>query len=303
MPQRKQKKLTPFSFSDARVLLTGAASGMGEHMAHQLAGAGARLILVDRDSERLEAVAGTITEAHPGVEVTTFIVDLEDSTAVAEIVGELAESTVDLLINNAGVALGGDFAQVTEEEFDWVLQINLLAPIALVRGVLPLMSDGAHIVNVSSLFGLVAPPGQTAYSASKFGLRGFSESLRRELLPRGIGVTTVHPGGIRTRIAETARITEKATEEQVAAGKKAFAKMLSYPADRAASEILDAVARRRERVLIAPETRILDMAARISPVHNLERVAAAQRTARTVTRMFRRGWSSSGSRSGANTSR
>ncbi|HIW91069.1 MAG TPA: SDR family NAD(P)-dependent oxidoreductase [Candidatus Corynebacterium avicola] len=281
-------KLAPFRFTDARVVLTGAASGMGEQMAHQLADQGARLVLVDRDEERLTAVAAVITDARPGSDVTTHVVDLSDDAAIAAFVEELAGTSVDLLINNAGVALGGGFDQVTEEEFDWVLQINLRAPIALARGVLPLMSEGAHIVNLSSLFGLTGPAGQTAYSTSKFGLRGFSDSLRRELAPQGIGVTTVHPGGIRTRIAETARITEKATEEQVTEGKKAFARMLSYPADKAAAEILDGVGHRRARVLIAPETTIIDIAARLAPVRNLELVSALQSTVGKVARKLRR---------------
>lgn len=220
------EKLSPFRFADARVVLTGAASGMGQQMAHQLADQGARLVLVDRDEERLTAVAEAIAEVRPGSDVTT------------------------------------------------------------------------HIVNLSSFFALTGPAGQTAYSTSKFGLRGFSDSLRRELAPQGIGVTTVHPGGIRTRIAETARITEKATEEQVTEGKKAFARMLSYPADKAAAEILDGVARRRARVLIAPETTIIDIAARIAPVRNLELVSALQSRVGKVVRTLKRVRSGGGSRNG-----
>lgn len=104
------------------------------------------------------------------------------------------------------MALAGHFDQIRLDDFDWVMAINFSAPVRLTHHLLPRMGAGGHIVNVSSLFGLVGPKGQTAYSSSKFALRGFTEALRNELLPRGIGTTTVHPGGIRTDIARNARI-------------------------------------------------------------------------------------------------
>jgi NAD(P)-dependent dehydrogenase (short-subunit alcohol dehydrogenase family) len=148
------------------------------------------------------------------------------------------------------------------------MAINFAAPVALCRGLLPALraSAGSHIVNVSSLFGLIGPPGQSAYSSSKYALRGFSEVLRHELAPAGIGVTTVHPGGIRTRIAETARVAANATPEQERAGKAAFAKLLTYPADKAAAQILDGVERRKGRVLIATSAVVPDILARLFPV-------------------------------------
>ncbi len=112
-----------------------------------------------------------------------------------------------LPVNSAGVALSGQFQQLTLEEFDWVLRVNFRAAVGLTHNLLPalLRSPGSHVVNVSSVYGLVTPRGQSAYVASKFALRGFSDVLRLELFDHGVGVTTVYPGGVRTRIAANSR--------------------------------------------------------------------------------------------------
>ena len=141
------------------------------------------------------------------------------------------------------------------------------------------------MVNVSSLFGLIGPPGQSAYSSSKFALRGFSEVLRHELAPRGIGVTVVHPGGIRTRIAETARVPASASPDEAARGKAAFAELLTYPADKAAARILDGVERRRPRVLVAASAVLPDLLARVTPTGYMRVLGALRpRTARRAPR-------------------
>src|SRR5699024_9877577 len=138
---------------------------------------------------------------------------------------------------------GGRFDQIGAEDFDWLLEINLLVPIRFTRALLPLMRENGEgqVVNTSSLFGLVGPPGQTAYCTSKFGLRGFSESLRSELEAeqRQVGVTVVHPGGIRTGIATSARVAAGVDPEEAERNRVAFAKMLTYPAARAAEEIVE----------------------------------------------------------------
>ena len=157
--------------------------------------------------------------------VQAHVADLSEGREIDDLVSRIRTSAprVSLLINNAGVALGGDFLDVTAEEFDWVQDINFRAPVALCRGLLPalLQEKHAHIVNVSSVFGLIGPPGNAAYCSSKYAVRGFSEVLRHEMAPHGIGVTTVFPGGIKTRIAETARVAAVATPEQEAEGKEA----------------------------------------------------------------------------------
>ncbi|MGW6425188.1 SDR family NAD(P)-dependent oxidoreductase [Nocardia sp. NPDC055053] len=262
-----------YKFMGATALVTGAASGMGEQMAYGLASRGCNMVLVDRDAERLANVAETVRLGHPDREVATYVIDLAELDKLESTVEVILtrHPHITLLINNAGVALGGNFRDLTAEEFQWVQDINFRAPVALTRLLLPtlLASPGSHIVNVSSLFGLIAPPGQCAYAASKFALRGFSEALRHELAGHGITVTTVHPGGIRTRIAEGVRIADAASEEQARAGKAAFAKLLTYPADKAAEQILDGVARRKPRVLIAASAMTADIVARLFPTSYL----------------------------------
>ncbi len=263
-------RLAPFVFAGATAVVTGAASGMGEQLAHQLAGRGATVVLLDRDGDRLERVAAAVQAAHPGARVEVHVVDLAQTERIAPLVAEIlaTHSRIDLLVNNAGVALAGRFDQISLEEFDVVLRVNLTAPVTLTHHLLPALAaaPGGHVVNTSSLFGLIAPPGQSAYAASKFGLRGFSEALRAELAGRGVGVTTVHPGGIRTRIAETAPAGEGVDPDEVAAGRAVMARLLTYPPERAAAQILRAVEHRRPRLLIAPSAVVADVVARALPV-------------------------------------
>lgn len=254
--------------------MTGAASGIGEQVAHALAQRGTNLVLLDRDAERLRVVGSEVRLRAPGVEVGTIVVDLADGERLEVVATGLrsAHPQVHLLVNNAGVALAGLFEQMTLSEFEAVLDVNLQAPIRLTHHLLPalLSARNAHVVNVSSVFGLIAPPGQTAYSTSKFGLRGFSEALRSELRPHGIGVTTVHPGGIRTAIARTARAASGVREEDVARGRETFDRLLRIPPERAAELVVRAVERRQARLLIGASARLPDLAARIAPVgHSL----------------------------------
>jgi len=196
-------------------------------------------------------------------------VELADDEAAQAIGATLAAEhpEITLLVNNAGVALGGRFDQVTLEEFDWVLAINFRAVVRLTAALLPVLKShpGAHLVNVSSVFGIFAPPGQAAYAASKFAVRGFSESLRHELTADGVGVTVVHPGGIRTRIAETARTGSGVSQEEIAEGKKQFAKLLRIPPETAAAQIVAAIEKRRPRLLIGLSAKIPDVLVRLVP--------------------------------------
>jgi len=206
--------------------------------------------------------------------VGTIVVDLADAPAI-DLVAEGVRAThprIDLLVNNAGVAMAGLFEQMSLEEFEWLVDVNLRAPVRLTHHLLPALvaAANAHVVNVSSVFGIIAPPGQTAYSTSKFGLRGFSEALRSELRPHGIGVTTVHPGGIRTAIARNAPSASGVREEDIAAGRAAFDRALRIPPERAAELIVRAVECRKSRLLIGASARIPDLAARLAPVgHSL----------------------------------
>ncbi len=259
----------PYRFTEGTAIVTGAASGIGAALALRLADRGAPLVLIDRDAERLGMVLAAVQARHPRLSVTTKVVDLADDQATLALGQQLAAEHPDttLLINNAGVALGGRFDQVTAEEFDWLLAINFRAVVTLTRALHPVLvaHPGAHLVNVSSLFGLIAPAGQVAYATSKYAVRGFTEAMRAELAPLQVGVTVVHPGGIRTRIAESARAGSGVTEEEGKAGRESFAKLLTFDPDAAAALIVRAVERRRPRLLIGWSAKIPDVLARVAP--------------------------------------
>jgi len=263
-------RLGPYRFAGRTAVLTGAGSGIGEQLAYGLAARGSAMVLVDVDEPRLKTVADRIRATHPGLDVETLVADLGSRPAVDDVAAHVlaAHPSLGLLINNAGIALGGRFDQVTVEEFETVMNVNFRAPMLLTHALLPALraGDRSHLVNVSSLFGLIAPAGQSAYCASKFALRGLSQVLAGELAEDRIGVTTVHPGGIRTRIAENARVGSGVPPDQVEAHRKLFRALLTYPPEKAARQILDAVARRKARVLIAASAKVPDLLARALPV-------------------------------------
>lgn len=259
--------MKPYRFAGKTAVLTGAASGIGEQLAYGLGVRGSDLVLLDRDADRLDAVAATVRLRHPGITVETIVVDLADRKATLAVAEQILADhpRIGLLVNNAGVALGGRFDQVTLDEFEWVMDINFRAPVLLTHTLLPAITAGGHLVNVSSLYGLIGPAGQSAYSSSKFAIRGLTEVLRAELTPQGIGVTTVHPGGIKTRVAESARVGSGVGQTDVEATQKAYRALLSYPAEKAAEEILDGVEHRKARVLIAVSAKVPDVLARLLP--------------------------------------
>ncbi|WP_307872708.1 SDR family NAD(P)-dependent oxidoreductase [Paractinoplanes ovalisporus] len=259
-----------YPFAGRTAVLTGAASGIGEQLAYGLAVRGSHLVLVDVDATRLSPVADRIRAAHPALDVTPIVADLADRAQVDGVATQVLADhpAIGLLINNAGIALGGRFDQVTVDEFEAVMNVNFRAPMLLTHALLPALTatPGGHLVNMSSLFGLISPYGQSAYSASKFALRGLSQVLRAELAENGVGVTTVHPGGIRTRIAESARVGSGVPASDIEPHKRLFAALLTFPPEKAAQQILDAVARRKARLLIASSAKIPDLLARVAPV-------------------------------------
>jgi short-subunit dehydrogenase len=236
-------------------------------VAERLARDGSNLVLVDRNREGLEAVAEQLRVRRPDRQVTAVAADLSERDAAADVVAQALadQGRITLVVNNAGVALAGRFEQVSMDDVDWLLAINLRAVLAVTSACLPHLGPGAQITNVSSLFGIIAPVGNSVYSASKFGVRGFSMSLRAELAPRAVGVTAVHPGGIRTAIARSARLGAGVSAAEWEAGLKAFDKFLVIPPQDAARRIVDGTVRRRPRVLIGPEAYVGDVLARLAP--------------------------------------
>jgi len=277
----------PYQFAGGTAVVTGAASGIGEALAVQLAARGSHLVLVDRDKDRLGDVTERLRTAHPELTVATHVADLSDDDETTALAATLATEhpATTLLVNNAGVALGGRFDQVTLEEFDWVMAVNFRSVVRLTHALLPALKahPGAHLVNVSSVFGIFAPAGQAAYSASKFAVRGFSEAVRHELAENSVGVTVVHPGGIKTRIAETARTGSGVSAEEYEQGRKQFAKLLTMPPETAAAMIVEAIEKRRPRLLIGWSAKVPDVLVRLLPGSYWKliarRAAPAQRSA------------------------
>lgn len=251
-------------------LVTGAASGIGRGIAEALGRRGCDLALADVDEAGLAETAGLVGAT--GVSVSRHRLDVADRAAVAALPDAILarHGRLDLLVNNAGVAIGGTFEQVSEADFEWLFGINFWGVVRMTRAFLPLLraSDDARIVNLSSLFGLIAPPGQTAYSASKFAVRGFSDSLRRELEAGGasVGVTVVHPGGVATAIARNARAPRGVNSVDAEAQTAQFEKFLKMPPSRAGEIIVAGVEKRRARVIVGNDARFAALVERIAPV-------------------------------------
>jgi len=253
-------------FFDGKIVaLTGAASGIGRALALDLAKRGAILALADRDAPGL---AETVQLAGAGASISQFTLDVADEAAVnafAQAVRD-AHGAVDIVINNAGVAIYGSVMEVSTPELQWLMNINFYGVVFGVRAFLPMLLERpeATIVNMSSLFGLWGPPGQSAYSASKFAVRGYSESLRAELQQTNVRVMTVHPAGVATAIARTSRVAAAANQEAAAKESRAFTQFfLTMPPEEAAAIILRGIERRDDRVLIGKEAVRVDFLNRL----------------------------------------
>ena len=253
---------------DRVAVITGAGSGIGRAIALSLARRGCHLALADINEAGL---AQTVVLAKAlGVRVSSHRLDVASRDMVRALPAGViaAHQRVDVLVNNAGVALGGSFEQVSEEDFDWLMDINFHGVVRMTRAFLPHLHavPEARIVNVSSLYGLVAPAGQAAYSASKFAVRGFSNALRHELEGSGIGVTVAHPGGFATSIAASARAPAGVPEQEVQRRRALTQKLLRMPADDAGEIIVRGIERDKARVLVGVDAKIVSLLERIAPV-------------------------------------
>jgi NAD(P)-dependent dehydrogenase (short-subunit alcohol dehydrogenase family) len=260
--------------------ITGAGSGIGRGLALELAAEGCHLALSDIDAAGLaetvamvEQVTADSSRIRAGVKVSSARVDVIDRDAVAA----WAAATVDefgqanLIFNNAGVALSANVHVMTYESFRWLMDINFWGVVHGTMAFLPHLraaGDG-HVVNISSVFGLLGIPSQSAYNSAKFAVRGFTDALRTELDIEqcGVSATTIHPGGIRTNIARNARFEFDEHEEAVDAEQAAvdFERLTRTTPEKAARLILGAVRKDKRRALIGPDAHVFDAAARISP--------------------------------------
>lgn len=254
--------------SPAVAVVTGAGSGIGRALALQLARRGTTLALCDIHAQRLAEVAHEARAC--GVPVSEHLLDVADAAAVAALPAAVhaAHGRVTQLFNNAGVSVVGEFREVTPADFEWLFGINFWGVVNMSRAFLPLLlqEPQAHLVNVSSVFGFVGIPGQAAYCASKFAVRGFTESLRHELEATGVRVVQVHPGGIKTNIAHAARRAASIDEATHRATADSFVQSVRTTPDEAAECILGGLDRGLVRIRIGADARLLDRLARIAPV-------------------------------------
>ncbi|MEQ1785692.1 MAG: SDR family NAD(P)-dependent oxidoreductase [Acidimicrobiales bacterium] len=265
---------------DGRVAaITGAGSGIGRALAVDLAGRGAHLALSDVDEAGL---ADTVARCEgAAVKVTSHLVDVADRDAMHawadDVVAEHGQAN--LIVNNAGVALGATVERMSYDDFEWLMGINFWGVVHGTKAFLPHLKAAGegHIVNLSSVFGLLSIPSQSAYNAAKFGVRGFTDALRIELDAErcGVSCTTVHPGGIQTNIARNARMDDDvvAMAGGVERAHRDFDRIAMTTPEKAARQILTAVERDRRRALIGPDAKVLDLVSRL-PAGISQRVLA-----------------------------
>jgi butyryl-CoA dehydrogenase len=268
------------SFDGRVAAITGAGSGIGRALAKELAGRGAHLALCDVDDAGL---ADTVAQCEgAGVKVTARTVDVAQRPAVEvwadAVVAEHGKAN--LVVNNAGVAVAATIDGMPYDDVEWLMGVNFWGVVHGTTAFLPHLkaSGEGHIVNVSSVFGLISVPSQSAYNAAKFAVRGFTDALRMELeIARcGVSATTVHPGGIKTNIARNARMNDSVADfaGSAAEARERFDRVAMTTPEKAARQILTAVERDRRRALIGPDAKAIDLVSRL-PAGLYQRVVVA----------------------------
>ncbi|MCP4468215.1 MAG: SDR family NAD(P)-dependent oxidoreductase [Halioglobus sp.] len=247
-------------------VVTGAGSGIGRELALQLNRAGCKLHISDISPDGLAGTADLLPRHD--VPAESHILDVADKTAVhawAERIGEV-DGHVDVVINNAGVALMSTVEDMRYDDIEWLMGINFWGVVYGTQAFLPLLrlAPQGHLVNISSVFGLIGVPTQSAYNAAKFAVRGYTEALRQEMAGTNVHVCCVHPGGIKTNIARAARSSDTKTSADERA--EAFDKAAGTPAVDAAKQIVDAIEQRRPRLLIGKDALVISLITRLFPV-------------------------------------
>jgi short-subunit dehydrogenase len=250
-------------------VITGAGSGIGRALAIELGREGCALALADKDAHNVATTAADAKKAGAGT-VSTHAVDVADLAGMTEFRDEVrqAHSRVQLLINNAGVALAGELEEISVDDMHWLVAINFWGVVYGTRLFLPLLRQQreAQIVNISSIFGIMAVAGQATYAASKFAVRGFSEALRHELGDTAIRVTTVYPGGVRTNIARSARMPGKVDPKRRDALIARFDALARTTPKAAAERIVRGIKRGQQRIIVGPDAKVAAALAWLLPV-------------------------------------
>lgn len=274
-------------FRDKVAAITGAGSGIGRALALDLVGRGCALALADINEKGLADTVGQL--ASSGVKVTSQSLDVADRAAVHAWADQVVadHGRVNLIFNNAGVALGSTVEHTRYEDLEWLLNINLWGVIHGTKAFLPHLTAAGegHVINISSIFGLIGVPSQSAYNAAKFAVRGFTESLREELEieESPVSATCVHPGGIKTNISRSARLDDSVRELVPGAGadpREWFEHLFITSPEKAAATILAGVRRNARRVLIGPDARAVDLIQRLLPTAYQRLIVAGSRRLR-----------------------
>jgi hypothetical protein len=254
------------TLADKVVVITGAGSGIGRALAVNLARRGSLLALSDVDEPGL-AETVTLAQRAGAPEVRSDRLDVADRDAMGRYALDVVEhfGRVNIIVNNAGVSLTGDFTDLEYADIDWIMGVNLWGVLHGTKEFLPhlIASGDGHVVNLSSLFGLISMPGQSIYNATKYAVRGMSEALRQEMLVAGhpVGVTSVHPGGIKTAIARNSRVSAK--EDKAATAELFDNKLAKMTPERAAEIIVSGVIKNKARVLVGIDAHALHHAAKL----------------------------------------
>ena len=274
------------NFKDKTAVITGAGSGMGRYLAILLAKDGADVVVCDVNEDTLNKTLEMLKQYN--VSVSSHVLDVAIKEDIEALPGKVIEQhgKGDLVFNNAGVATGGHFQDMDEKYWDWVMGVNFHGVVNSTRAFIPHMIDRpeAAIVNTSSIFGMVAVPGQSAYHATKFAVRGFTESLALEMADTNpnLQIHCVHPGHIGTNIAATARMDDRVAKKVIEDGKKSiftwkpptsleemgheFKQGGMHPS-KAAKIILSGVKKNKRRIFIGLDARLLDLSQRLFPKH------------------------------------
>lgn len=259
------------NFAGKVAAITGAGSGIGRALSIALANKGCHLAIADVDSASIEETKRQVEKK--GVRVTSHLLDVANKDAVYQYAKDVVEQHgfVNIIINNAGVGLAATIEKMRYEDFEWLMGINFWGVVYGTKAFLPYLkqSGDGHVVNISSVFGIIGVPTQAAYNSAKFAVRGFTEALREELDIEGacVSATSVHPGGIKTNIARNSRFGEigNINNAEQASAIEWFEKIAMTTPEKAANEIIQGVKKNQRRVLIGPDAILIDSVQRLLP--------------------------------------
>ena len=254
------------TLTDKVVVITGAGSGIGRALAVEVASRGSLVAISDVDEAGL-AETVELVKAAGAPEVRSDRLDVSDRAAFATYAAAVREQfgRVNVVVNNAGVTMTGDFEEISYDDFEWIMGINFWGVVTGTKEFLPhlIESGDGHVVNISSLFGLISTPGQSTYNSSKYAVRGFTEALREEMLIAGhpVGVTCVHPGGIKTGISRNGRKT--ASQDAEAVDRLFEKKLARMEPERAAEIIVGAILKGKARQLVGIDAHLIHHACKL----------------------------------------